>query len=231
MGYILIADDDRDIAQLIADSLEDEGYKTQIVTRGEEVLAKVNLEKQEIELILLDIMMPGKSGLAVCMQIREQVKCPIVFVSAKSSNENKVIGLEIGADDYITKPFMVAELVARVHAHLRRERRMYPGKNDKIELGDNIIIYKENGTVIKNEVYINLSTREFQVLSYLIEHMGQVVSRTQIFESVWGDHYGDMNSVTMHIKSIRDKLDPENRFIKTVWGVGYKLVKEEEKCL
>ncbi len=224
MGYILIADDDSAIAELIADSLADEGYSTRIVTDGDLALGAIQQDYEQIDLILLDIMMPAKDGLAICLEVRSLIECPIVFVSAKSSDTSKILGLDIGADDYITKPFVVAELVARVNAHMRREKRRLKQDGGIITLGD-IVIDKQNGVVRRSGVLIELSTREFQVFSYLVDHMGKVLSREQIFENVWGNTFGDLNSVTIHIKNIRGKLDPDNQLIRTVWGVGYRLVR------
>ncbi|WP_070000257.1 response regulator transcription factor [Cellulosilyticum sp. I15G10I2] len=230
MGYILIADDDIAIAELIADSLTDEGYATRIVTDGESALWTIKKESEQIDLILLDIMMPHKDGLEICMEVRAITPCPIVFVSAKSSDRNRILGLDIGADDYITKPFIVAELVARVNAHVRREKRKLKHDESLITLGD-IVIDKQNGIVKRNGLLVDLSTREFQVFSYLVDNMGKVLSREQIFENVWGNTFGDLNSVTIHIKNIRGKLDPDNQLIRTVWGVGYRLVKGGARCL
>lgn len=224
MGYILIADDDIDIAELIADSLNDEGYETRIVTDGEAALKVIEEETDKIQLILLDIMMPGKNGLKVCVEVRSKVHVPIVFVSAKSSHENKILGLDIGADDYITKPFVVAELVARINAHIRREQRKNKKEEGAITIGD-IVVDRVNELVKYKGNLVELSNREFQVFSYLLENRGKALSRTEIFENVWGSTYGDLNSVTIHIKNIRSKLDPDNQLIHTVWGYGYKLVK------
>lgn len=229
MGYILIADDDVAIAELIADSLSDEGYTTRIVTDGASALHTIQGDSEQIDLILLDIMLPHKDGLQICKEVRSIIACPIVFVSAKSSNQNRIFGLDIGADDYITKPFIVAELVARVNAHLRREKRRLRSDTDLMTLGD-LVIDKENATVKRDGVLIELSTREFQVFAYLVDNMGKVLSREQIFENVWGNNFGDLNSVTIHIKNIRRKLDPDNQLIRTVWGIGYRLIKGGVNC-
>lgn len=224
MGYILIADDDIDIAELIADSLSDEGYETRIVTDGESALKVIEEDIEQIQLILLDIMMPGKNGLKVCLEVRARVHVPIVFVSAKSSHESKILGLDIGADDYITKPFVVAELVARINAHIRREQRKHKKEESTLTIGD-IVVDRINELVRYKGNLVELSNREFQVFSYLLENRGKALSRTEIFENVWGSTYGDLNSVTIHIKNIRNKQDPDNQLIHTVWGYGYKLVK------
>lgn len=223
MSKILIVDDDREIASLIGDSLYDEGYETLLAYDGEIALEKVS-NNLDLEMIILDIMMPKVDGLEVCRKIREKVRCPIIFVSAKSRTLDTVLGLEIGADDYITKPFIVDELVARVKAHLRREKRRNSIGNNIIKIGE-IEIHKDSYEVYLNKELIDLSTREFQLFLYLCENAGQVLSREQIFNSVWGSDFGDIGTVAVNIKSLRDKIDKENKYIKTIWGVGYKLIK------
>lgn len=225
MGKILIVDDDRDIATLVSDSLEDEGFETLVFTDGESALSYINENADDILLITLDIMLPGVSGLEVCRSIRNTVGCPIVFVSAKGKTLDTVLGLELGADDYISKPFVVEELVARVKAHLRREERKSDTAVDGIiKIGD-IEIHTGSFDVIKAEKPIQFSTREFQLLQYLMENAGKVLTREQIFHHVWDTEFGDIGTVAVNMKSIRDKIDPNNDYIKTVWGVGYKFVK------
>ena len=163
-------------------------------------------------------------GLEVCKKIREKVNCPIIFVSAKSRTLDKLLGLEIGAYGYIEKLFVVEELVARVKAHLRREKRRNDTRKNIIKIGE-IEIHKDSYEVYFNNELIDLSTREFQLFLYLCENAGQVLSREQIFNSVWGSEFGDIGTVAVNIKSLRDKVDKENKYIKTIWGVGYKLVK------
>lgn len=224
MEKILIVDDDRDIGELISDAIEDEGFEAVVKTDGESALSFVE-ENEDVDLIILDIMMPGISGLEVCEKIRNKVSCPIIFVSAKGKTADTVLGLEVGADDYISKPFVVEELVARVKAHLRREKRstgVYDGgiiKVGEIEINTNTF------EVLKNSESISVSTREFQLLQYLMENAGKVLTREQIFAHVWNSGFGDIGTVAVNIKSIRDKIDPKNDYIKTVWGVGYKFVK------
>lgn len=169
-------------------------------------------------------MMPEMSGLEICRRIRDDVPCPIIIVSAKSKTVDKVLGLEMGADDYIAKPFVVDELVARVKAHLRREDRNESKDNEVIKIGE-IEIRTDSFEVIKAGEHIPFSTREFQLLQYLMENAGKVLTREQIFSSVWDTEYGDIGTVAVNIKSIRDKIDRNNEYIKTVWGVGYKFVK------
>lgn len=223
MSKILIVDDDQEIASLIGDSLCDEGFEVLLAYDGESALEKI-LYNADLSMVILDIMMPKVDGLEVCKNIREKISCPILFVTARSRTLDKLLGLEMGADDYITKPFVVEELVARVKAHLRREKRKNSSGNNIIKIGD-IEVHKDSYEVYLNKKQIELSTREFQLLLYLCENVGQVLSREQIFNAVWGNEFGDIGTVAVNIKSLRDKLDKDNKHIKTIWGVGYKLVK------
>ncbi len=221
---ILIADDDVQIATLIEDSLADEGFTASVVHDGQAVLDMI--ENNDFKLILLDIMMPKMDGLEVCRKIRDKTSCPIIFVSAKSRTFDAIVGLEIGGDDYIKKPFVVEELVAKVKAHIRRDKRGQAEANqsDVCQLGD-LRIYFDNYEVLKGDTRVELSTREFQLLRYLLKNRGKVLTREQIFDMVWGLDYSDIGTVTVTIKNLRDKIDPDNQIIKTVWGVGYKLVR------
>lgn len=223
MSKILVVDDDKEIASLIGDSLYDEGYDVLLAYDGEKALSIIN-KTDDLSMVILDIMMPKIDGLSVCKTIREKINCPILFVSAKSRTLDTLLGLEIGADDYIKKPFIVEELVARVKAHIRREQRKQITKNNIINIGD-IEVHKDSYEVYVNKKLIELSTREFQLFLYLCENVGKVLSREQIFDAVWGMEYGDIGTVAVNIKSLRDKIDKENKYIKTVWGVGYKFIK------
>lgn len=222
MAKILIADDDQNISSLIDDSLRDEGYDTVVVADGDAVLAV--LAEMDFDLILLDIMMPHTDGLEVCRKIRDHVNCPILFVTAKGRTIDTVLGLNIGADDYITKPFVVEELVAKVKAHLRREKRHTLTKENVITIGD-LTIYRDCYEVTDKGTDVPLTTREFQLLLYFCDNIGKVLTREQIFDAVWGLDYADIGSVTVTVKNLRDKLDPDNHMLKTIWGVGYKLVR------
>lgn len=225
MPKILIVDDDISIAQLISDALEDEGFETHIETQAKNVCAYVEENKDELCLITLDIMMPDMSGLDICAYIRSVVSCPVIFISAKSNAQDAVLGFETGGDDYIAKPFVVEELVARIKAHLRREsRNVEKAKAGSIKIGD-IEIFIDSFEVKKGGKSVAFSTREFQLLQYLMENAGKVLTREQIFSHVWDTEFGDIGTVAVNIKSIRDKIDIENEYIKTVWGVGYKFVK------
>lgn len=226
MEKILIVDDENDIAELISDILEDEGYKTCIENTGTGAIEKIKNEC--FDLILLDVMMPDISGTEVCAKIRDITKAPIIFVTAKTQLSSKLVGFEVGADDYITKPFINEELVARVRAHLRREGRTYKINNKNIIEINEIKLNKESFEVYKNDKAISLSTKEFELLCYLMENAGIVLSKEQIYQSVWKNNYGDIGTVAVNIKSLRNKLDNEEKYIKTIWGMGYKFVKVVE---
>ena len=225
MSKILIIDDDTSIAGLISDVLEDEGFETVVKNDGKSAYDYINENAKDISLITLDIMMPGLSGIELCRFIRNQVNCPIIFISAKGKTVDMITGLESGGDDYISKPFVVEELVAKVMANLRREQRhLYGVDEDTIKVGD-IEISIGSFEVKKKGKTVSFSTREFQLLQYLMENAGKVLTREQIFAHVWDTEFGDIGTVAVNIKSIRDKIDPDNTYIKTVWGVGYKFVK------
>ncbi len=226
MDKILIVDDENDIAELISDILEDEGYETVIANDGNTAISKV--KEEDFDLILLDVMMPDISGTEVCAAIRNLTSCPIIFVTAKTNLTSKLVGFEVGADDYITKPFINEELVARVKAHLRRDKRTLENKKkNTIEIGE-IKLNKESFEVFKNGKPVMLSTKEFELLRYLMENAGIVLSKDQIYQSVWKNNYGDIGTVAVNIKSLRNKLDQDEKYIKTIWGMGYKFVKVQE---
>lgn len=227
MTKIMIVDDDRTIAELISDALEDEGFETELCGNGEDALEAIG-KAAEMDLIILDIMMPKIDGLEVCRKIRDRVSCPILFVTAKSRTLDAMLGFEMGADDYIFKPFIVEELVARVKAHIRREQRNETKRQaPTIEIGE-LILQRDNYQVTKSGRPLELSTREFQLLQYLMSNAGCVLTREQIFNAVWGVDFGDIGTVSVNIKNLREKLDPDNRYIKTVWGVGYQFVRPLE---
>ncbi len=225
MSKILIVDDDVSIARLLSDALEDEGFETAVKNDPREAYDYITAEGKNISLITLDIMMPELSGIDLCRFIRSRVDCPIIFVSAKGKSADAMEGLMAGGDDYISKPFVVEELVMRVKAHLRREERhVKKDDNGVIKVGD-IEIRTGSFEVFKAGEPVYFSTREFQLLQYLMENAGKVLTREQIFNHVWDTEFGDMGTVAVNIKSIRDKIDRSNEYIKTVWGVGYKFVK------
>lgn len=224
MPKILVVDDDFDIAELIALILKKE--QMEVVVKNDALSALNLLQTEFFDLILLDIMMPNMSGTELCGKIRDMVDIPIIFVSAKNQIIDKMLGYEIGGDDYITKPFDNAELVLKVKSHLRISNRINKmNKNGNIKIGE-IILNTSSFEVKKNNVRIDISTREFELLRYLMENAGIALSKEQIFESVWGSDYGDIGTVAVNIKSLRDKIDPDGKYIITIWGYGYKFVKE-----
>lgn len=223
MSRILIVDDEIDIAELISDVLKDEGYETVIKNDGSSAITEID-NNNNYDLILLDIMMPNLSGTDTCKMIRDKVSCPIIFVTAKAETIDKITGFSVGADDYITKPFEIEELIARVKAHLRREERKNNTISNIIKIGE-IEINKDNYEVKKNSEIITLSTKEFELLSYLMSNAGTTLSKEQIYNSVWQTEYGDIGTVAVNIKSLRKKLDPDEKYIITIWGLGYKFVK------
>jgi len=222
---ILIADDEEEIADLIAIHLEKEGYHVFKVSDGQEAVRVV--ETQSIDLLILDIMMPKLDGYEVTRRIREKHNMPIIFLSAKTSDFDKVQGLVIGADDYMTKPFTPIELVARVNAHLRRFIKLnQPNAYNKtyVENGG-LVISLEQRTVTLYGESIELTPKEFDILYLLASHPKKVFSVENIFQRVWGEAYFEGgNTVMVHIRTLRKKLEEDirkDKWIKTVWGVGY----------
>ncbi|KGJ49301.1 DeoR faimly transcriptional regulator [Clostridium sp. NCR] len=223
---ILIADDDREIADLVAIHLEKEGYHIIKVSDGQEAVEVI--QAQSIDLLILDIMMPKIDGYEVTRNIRERHNMPIIFLSAKTSDFDKVQGLVIGADDYMTKPFIPIELVARVNAQLRRFLRLNQPKtkyNSSLEFGG-LAISLEHRTVTLYGNNIELTPKEFEILYLLASHPNKVYSAEDIFQKIWRDaYYEGGNTVMVHIRTLRKKLEEDkrkNKLIKTVWGVGYK---------
>lgn len=224
MPKILVVDDDKDISELIALILKRE--QMEVVIKNDSTEALEILNKEHFDLILLDIMMPNLSGIELCGKIRDSINSPIIFISAKNQLIDKMLGYEIGGDDYITKPFDNDELVLKVKSHLRISNRINkPNKGSLIKIGD-IILNTSSFEVKKKDEIIDISTREFELLRYLMGNAGQALSKEQIFESVWGSDYGDIGTVAVNIKSLRDKIDPDGKYIITIWGYGYKFIKE-----
>lgn len=230
---ILVIDDDKDIVRLISDSFKYEQFIVEASYSGKEALSI--LKEKSIDFIILDIMMPEMDGLEICRKIREQFSIPILFLSARDRDMDKIIGLEIGGDDYMTKPFSIQELTSRVKAHFRKIERLqkeWLEKREETELidHDNSVLQKSlylNNTKYEAYLYdekLDLSVKEFQILNYLYNHPNQVLSREQIYQSVWNEEYGDINTVTVHIKNIRKKIGKEYECIKTIWGIGYKFI-------
>ena len=218
---ILIVDDERMLTDLLSEHLGECGYETLAANSGGEAL---RLLQKGPDLILLDINMPGTDGLELCRSIRGHVSCPIIFLTARISEQDKINGFGFGGDDYITKPFSLKELTARVAAHLRRDERARRGCS-VLTTADGLLMDLSSRRVYFGETEIVFSKKEFDLMEYLITYRGQVFDRERIYESVWGlDAEGDSGVVKEHIRKIRSKLREATRreYIETVWGVGYK---------
>ena len=222
---ILSVDDDKDISELVALILKKEGIDSDIINNSIEALKVLEKGNCSYGLILLDIMMPELSGTELCSKIRDKVDVPIIFLSAKKELIDKMLGYEIGGDDYITKPFDNTELVLKVKSHLRLNKRKVDNKRGKIITIGDISLNEESFEVWKDGKLVELSTREFELLRYLMINAGIALSKEQIFDDVWGVNYGDIGTVAVNIKSLRDKLDNDNKYIITIWGYGYKFVR------
>ncbi|MBA4550097.1 response regulator transcription factor [Thermoactinomyces intermedius] len=219
---ILIIDDEREIVSFMRDALLDEGYDVLTAYNAEQALKQINVAP---DLIILDVMMPEVDGFELCPKLRERINCPIIFLSARQSETDRIKGLAVGGDDYLIKPFSIRELKARVHAHLRREKRQSHKQETILRFGK-LEIDLSGHQVNVEDKEISLTRREFEILEFLALHPGQVFSREQIYEKVWGyDATGDDTTITEHIKKIRSKIyaaDPDTEYISTVWGIGYK---------
>ncbi|MEN2775370.1 response regulator transcription factor [Acetivibrio clariflavus] len=226
MSRILIIDDEKKLVMLLEDELKARGHEVMVAYDGEE---GIKLSKKQPDLVLLDIMMPGMDGFEVCRTIRDEVLCPIIFLSAKLSEIDKIKGLNLGGDDYITKPFGLRELMARIDANLRREKRAQyistENKRTRLYFGKLNLDLKERTVKIDGKP-IALTKREYDIIELLATHSGQAFSREHIYEKIWGyDAEGDSSTVVEHVKKIRAKLtaaDPSVEYISTVWGIGYK---------
>ncbi len=225
MDRILIIEDDENILRLEKDYLEANGFETDTAPDGVTGL-RFALDGS-YSLVLLDIMLPGLNGFEVCKKIREEKNIPILLVSAKKDEPDKINGLGFGADDYIVKPFSPSELVARVKAHISRYRRLTnPAEKDVVKF-ENLELNKESGEVFLNGQEISLTKKEFDVLYLMVSKPETVFSKNELFEKVWGyDSLGDTSTLTVHINRLRDKLkeiDPDTDYIRTIWGRGYRL--------
>lgn len=223
---ILIVDDDNNIAELISLYLTKECFETMIVNDGESALTAV--DAFEPNLILLDLMLPGIDGFEVCKRIREEKNVPILMVSAKKDDIDKIRGLGLGADDYMTKPFSPSELVARVKAHMARYDRLVGSnhkENDIVEIRG-IRIDKTARRVYVNGEEKSFTTKEFDLLTFLAENPNHVYTKEELFREIWDmDSIGDIATVTVHIKKIREKIEFDTakpQYIETIWGVGYR---------
>lgn len=225
---ILVVDDEQPIADILQFNLEKEGFEVVCAYDGEEALKKV--EEENPDMVLLDVMLPIKDGMEVCREIRKTHNMPIIMLTAKDSEIDKVLGLEMGADDYVTKPFSNRELIARVKANLRRHKQETPeedkNKENDIEIGD-LVIHLDAYVVTKRGKVIELTHREFELLHYLADHIGQVMTRENLLQTVWGyDYFGDVRTVDVTVRRLREKI--EDNPSRPAWlitrrGVGYYL--------
>ena len=230
MAKILVCDDDKDIVEAIDIYLTQEGYEVLKAYDGDEAI-KV-LKSNEVDLLIMDVMMPRLDGIRATLKIRENMSLPIIILSAKSEDADKILGLNIGADDYMTKPFNPLELVARVKSHLRRYTQL--GSTAR---SDNQSEFRTGGLVIRDDLKevtvdgekVKLTPIEYNILLLLVKNQGKVFSINQIYENIWNEEaIGADNTVAVHIRHIREKIEinpKEPRYLKVVWGVGYKVEK------
>ena len=220
---ILLVDDEKTLVKALIFNLEKEGYQVIPAYDGEEALKK--MEGENPDLLILDLMLPGVDGFEVCRRVRKNYDIPIIMLTAKGDDIDKILGLELGADDYITKPFNPRELLARVKAILRRSNTQNSSIKNLIKVQDlQIDLYQLRVRVKDQE--IDLTSKEFALLNLMASNPGRVYSREQLLEQIWGyNYYGDARTVDVHIRHLREKIetDPSNpRYILTVWGTGYK---------
>ena len=227
-GVILVVDDEHEIVRFIQDALEDEGYVVCAAFDGAQAL---NIARQRsLDLVILDIMLPQRDGFVVCQELREQLDIPILFLSARQDDTDKILGFSMGGDDYVSKPFSIKELLARIEAHLRRQRRGQQQSTQTARttclrfgvLTIDLAAYEARYA----DMVLPLTRKEFEILRLLALHPHQVFSRATIYDRIWGmESLGNTETVTEHIKRIRQKLaqcNPQTEYIGTVWGVGYK---------
>ena len=231
MANILVCDDDREIVDAIEIYLSQDGYKIYKAYDGEQAIQI--LDKEDIHLLIMDIMMPRLDGIRATLKIREYSSIPIIILSAKSEDTDKILGLNIGADDYICKPFNPLELVARVKSNLRRYTSLgsLTGENKAIYQVGGLILNDDIKQVTVDDEPVKMTPIEYNILLLLMKNQGRVFSINQIYESIWSeDAIGADNTVAVHIRHIREKIEinpKEPRYLKVVWGVGYKIDKEQ----
>lgn len=223
---ILIVEDDMYISKMVTDSLAKEGYDVTAAYDGEEALISFSINRYDV--ILLDLMLPKIDGFECLKKIREKSMVPVLIMSAKGEESDKVIGLGLGADDYIAKPFSILELAARIKAIMRREKHYLAAAESKglLQVGD-LTIDVDNYAIRKFGKDINLTAKEFSILKLFILHPSNVYTKSQLYHAIWREEYhGDENVINVHIRRLREKIedDPSNpKYIKTLWGIGYKL--------
>jgi DNA-binding response OmpR family regulator len=221
---ILVVDDEPIVREVVVRYLKREGYRTLEAADGD--AARATIERSALDLVVLDVMLPGTDGLELCRWIRSESELPVIMLTARGEEADRIVGLELGADDYVTKPFSPRELAARVRTVLRRSR---PGETQsrRIDFGD-VVLEHETREARKAGVELRLTTKEFDLLWFLASHPRRVFSRDQLMASVWGYEAAlDSGTVTVHVRRLREKIEDlpsEPRHLQTVWGVGYRLV-------
>lgn len=224
---ILIVEDEKEIADLVALYLENEGFLVRKFYEGQAALEYIRSE--EPDLAILDIMLPGIDGLELCRKIRESYTYPIIMLTAKGAEIDKINGLTLGADDYMTKPFLPLELVARVKAQLRRYKRYNKGsRQEEVFVHRGLVLDAQTHVCTLNEKPLSLTPTEFTILRILFQNKGKVVSAEELFHQIWKDEYyqKNNNTITVHIRHLREKMQDsfeKPKYIKTVWGCGYKI--------
>lgn len=232
---ILVVDDEKPIADILQFNLKKEGFDVYCAYDGNEAIKLV--EEIQPDLILLDIMLPQQDGMEVCREVRKKYDMPIIMLTAKDSEIDKVLGLELGADDYVTKPFSTRELIARVKANLRRQKHAANQQDEQEETNEitvgNLVIHPDSYMVSKRGETIELTHREFELLFYLAKHIGQVMTREHLLQTVWGyDYYGDVRTVDVTVRRLREKIEDNPShpaWIVTRRGVGYYLRHPEQE--
>lgn len=229
---IMIVEDEKEIADLIEIYLKNEGYHVVKFYSGNEACEFI--DKNTVDLVILDLMLPDIDGFSICRKIREKYTYPIIMLTAKDEEIDKITGLSMGADDYIAKPFRPLEMVARVKAQLRRYKKYNSPKEDETDhaviVHSGLVMNVRTHVCTLNEKTLALTPTEFEILRILLEHRGEVVSAEKLFHEIWKDEYftKNNNTITVHIRHLREKMNDtmeHPKYIKTVWGVGYKIEK------
>lgn len=218
---VLVVDDDPTVAEIVAGYLDRAGYAVDRADDGPTALTRAAAHRPD--LVVLDLMLPGMDGLEVCRRIRGEGPVPVIMLTARGDEEDRILGLEVGADDYVTKPFSPRELVLRVESVLRRSRPAAPGRHRLRAAG--LTVDPQARRATKNGTELALTLREFDLLSFFLRHPGRAFSREDLMREVWGWDFGDLSTVTVHVRRLRGKVedDPARpRLIQTVWGVGYR---------
>jgi len=222
---ILVVEDDKSIREMLIFALETEGFKVDSGKNGTEALKKNSELKPN--LVLLDLMLPDINGFEVCKKIQQERDIPVIMVTAKNDIVDKVLGLEIGADDYITKPFHIKEVIARVNKSLKRIEKVIKFEKEKnlIEIGKDTYIDEDGRTVVKNGTEISLRPKEYELIYLLATNKGKAFSRQELLDKIWSyDYFGELRTVDVHVRRLRAKIEDDgNKYIETVFGVGYKM--------